>query len=154
MLNKNLLIGSRKHFTPITIVGTVERMIDTITYNDKVGIGRCISDYPQFKDTPINVVPVYSSNRPYKWDFAIYLQERNINPWHVAVLPYASYVGIKDIVVTVDGVTATFYNQFDDEYTTSMDIGWELPTKIGQNIRIELDPPPDGYLDPETLKPI
>ena len=137
MLNKELLMGVEKPFTPITIRGKVTKS------GTKVGIGWCTSNYPNFVNTPINAIPLYSTSSPYKWNFALYYETRN--RFHSIVLPYAGYVGIPEITVTVDGKAYTVGNQFDDEYTSGItDIDWKLDSKIGQYIEVELDPPPSG----------
>ena len=56
--------------------------------------------------------------------------------------------------VTIKDRTSEFSNAYDTwlhgEYT---DV-WDLERSEGMTLPVYFDPPPDGYLDPKTLKPI
>lgn len=71
------------------------------------------------------------------------------------VLRFRYMIPFAPMSVTIKDRTSEFSNDMYDtwpfgEYT---DV-WDLERSEGMTLPVYFDPPPDGYLDPDTLKPI
>lgn len=59
------------------------------------------------------------------------------------------------LTISVDGISRDFnFRSASNSDNTYMFDDFNLKSKVGQTLAVIFDPPPDGYLDPTTHKPI
>lgn len=149
MLNKELLMGASNEQRPVMV--TVASFVDT---GDATNIGY---SRQYFNIGEVDPLPYWVSER-FESLYLKYLQSRYPASFNklacfagIAVYPFQKYgdsTGFTGFMTRSDtGKTVAFDGGSAYERLFTED-------DVGKAIPIYFDPPPDGYLDTETLKPI
>ena len=146
MLNKELLMGASNEQRPVMV--TVASFVDT---GDTTNIGYSRQFFNMGEVDPL---PYWVSERSeflyLKYLFTRYPYRELASTAGIGTYPFqpfGDYTPFTGIIARSDTGKASF---------DSGDAYEELFTEddVGKTIPVYFDPPPDGYLDPKTLKPI
>lgn len=149
MLNKELLMGASNEQRPVMV--TVASFVDT---GDATNIGYSRQFFNMGKVDPIP----YWVSESFEYLYLKYLHSRypvqldkSASFAGIGVYPFQQYGGATSftgfMVRSDTGKAAAFNEGSAYEHLFTED-------DVGKTIPVYFDPPPDGYLDPATRKPI
>ena len=149
MLNKELLMGASNEQRPVMV--TVASFVDT---GDATNIGYSRQFFNIGKVDPIPYwvsesfeylyLKYLRSRYPVQYDKSATFAGKGVYPFQ----EFGDATPFSGFMVRADtGKAAVFIKGSAYEYLFTED-------DVGKTIPICFDPPPDGYLDPETLEPI